>query len=1148
MKKLLLLFLLCTVGVTNLVAQSFDDGYLRYTVNSDGTTVAVKIKPNATYSGSLSIPSTVTYNDNTYTVTAIANYAFYNCSGFTGTLTLPNTLVTIGNYAFGSCTHFVGSLTIPNSVTTIGNSAFSYCSSFTGSLTIGSSVSSIGNEAFKNCTSLTSIMVYPESVPTMGTDVFLNVPTDIPVTVPSVSLADYQSASGWSDFTNMHCMETLTVYDGTDSNNTVPVYGLWTDAYLKAEFVMPATEIAEMAGSTINSMKFYASQTNVNWGNANFLVFLTEVTDATISVFAGPGTVVYQGALSIVDGEMTVDFTTPYQYDGGNLLVGIYNTVKGSYATSTWYGESVTGASISGYNSTSLDNVQPTQRDFIPKTTFGFTPACEPKSLPYAYGFEDPSEFDCWTMLDCESSSGISDWDAHEGNYSFRFRYNTNPPQYLISPKFEGTTSMHLSFYYKNFSDSWPETFQVGYSTTTKSPNAFIWGEEVTANDQTWHPYEAFFPIGTKYVAVKLTSYDEYYLYLDNFNFEPVFCADEDKCELTFTLTDSYGDGWNGNAIQVFDAATNILLASMSAPSHDLTETPTTDTYTLAVCDGRELRFEWESGEWPDECSYTVTDISGSVVFSGSGVMSEPKYFTPNCAPVFIANGFWNDGSNWNIGEVPEEGSNVIIQADAVIPAGYTAYAWNVTLDGGSITVEDGGQLWHYTDNLVVTMKKNIVGYGDANNQNNYYLLASPFIEDIPVPTAMTSPGCDLYMFDENEPNAEWRNSNQDPITELALTNGYLFASPNDLELSLTGSTLVSGIYLISDVPYYEYQNNNFNGWYLWGNFLTCDVYIYGREDDGEKTPMELMVYDEEGEKVTLSAGPIPPMSAYFVKLTKTTDIIFSYYPISSARPAGALKGKFTVNSNGDQVRFSQGNLQYIGSASTPYWKFADKQWETLGNNGQGSTSQNVDRDLFGWGTSGYDHGAVCYQPWSTSQTNSDYFAYGNRYYELYNSTGQADWGYNAIRNGGNQENSGWRTLTNDEWTYILNGRSTESGIRFVLGNVNGVDGVILLPDDWSTSTYTLTGANNDYGNFMNNIISATDWTTILEANGAVFLPKTVGREGTSITTDCNYWSSTHSSASFSYCIYIAGYIDFNNAVNNRSTGNFVRLVNPVNN
>ena len=1046
MKKLLLFLLLCTAGVTNLVAQSFNEGILNYTVNADGATVTVKLKSGASSSGSLSIPSTVSYNDITYTVTDVANYAFYNGSGFIGTLTLPNTLVTIGNYAFGSCNHFVGSLTIPNSVTTIGNSAFSYCSSFTGSLTIGSSVSSIGNEAFKNCTSLTSIMVYPESVPTMGTDVFFNVPTDIPVTVPCASLGEYQSTSGWSDFTNMHCMETLTVYDGTVSKNTVPAYIFYFDDFTRSQFVLPANDLAEMAGSSITSLTFYTTSSNVPYTTESSAdVYLKEVDYTSISAYEpkSSATIVYSGYFDIVNtdngGKMTINFSTPYTYQGGNLLVGIENTDDVGYKNIYFYGQTVNGASISGSNGSSTGTIPATQRDFIPKTTFGFTPACDPKSLPYAYGFEDPDEFDCWARMDCQTLSDIGNRDAYEGDYSFQFWWTTNPPQYLISPKFDGTTGMNVSFYYKNHSN--PETFQVGYSTTTKSPNAFVWGDEVTADaPNTWTLYEEIFPKGTKYVAVKLTSYDEYLLYLDNFNFEPVL------------------------------------------------------------------------------------------------------------SNIFLTDGFWNDGSNWSNGEVPEEGSDVIIRANAVIPAGYTAYAWDVTLDGGSITVEDGGQLWHRTSGLVVTMKKNIVGYGNANNQNNYYLLAFPFSENLPVPAAMTAAGCDLYMFDDNEPDAEWRNYRETSIDELQALEGYLFASPDDFELSLTGSTLRSGSYSHTET-YYENPNNNFNGWRLLGNFLTCDVYIYRQDEDGEYIPMELMVYDEEGEKVTLSAGPIPPMSAFFVKLTETTTIFFSYYPITSARPIGALKGKFTVNSYGDQVRFSQGNLQYIGSAGTPYWKFADKQWETLGNNGQGSTSQNVDRDLFGWGTSGYNHGAVCYQPWSTSQTNSDYFAYGNRYRDLNNSTGQADWGYNAIRNGGNQENSGWRTLTKDEWTYILTGRNTPSGIRFAMGSVNGVDGLILLPDNWDASTYTLNETNDDYGGFYANTISATDWTTILEANGAVFLPKTVGREGTSITTNCNYWSSTYSDINNAYCVYFSNnYIGFGNTVNNRSTGNVVRLVIPVNN
>jgi hypothetical protein len=272
-------------------------------------------------------------------------------------------------------------------------------------------------------------------------------------------------------------------------------------------------ELTEMIGTPITSMTFYTTSSNVPYTTVSPAdVYLKEVNYTSIDAYEpkSSATIVYSGFFDIVStnngGKMTIYFSTPYTYQGGNLLVGIENTQKNTYKNIYFYGQEVNGASISGYNSTSLDNVQPTQRNFIPKTTFGFIPACDPKSLPYAYGFEDPDELDCWTMLDCHSNSGISSNAHYEGEYSFGFRYNYTPPQYLISPKFEGTTGMHVSFYYKNASNDWPETFLVGYSTTTKSTNAFTWGTEVTADDQTWHLYEASFPIGTKYVAIELTS------------------------------------------------------------------------------------------------------------------------------------------------------------------------------------------------------------------------------------------------------------------------------------------------------------------------------------------------------------------------------------------------------------------------------------------------------------------------------------------------------------------------------------------------------------------------------------------------------------------------------------------------------------------
>ena len=258
--------------------------------------------------------------------------------------------------------------------------------------------------------------------------------------------------------------------------------------------------------------------------------------------------------------------------------------------------------------------------------------------------------------------------------------------------------------------------------------------------------------------------------------------------------------------------------------------------------------------------------------------------------------------------------------------------------------------------------------------------------------------------------------------------------------------------------------------------------------------------------------------------------------------PAGAINGKFTINENGVQVYFSKGNLQYIGSASTPYWKFANNQWDFLGETtGQNSDSVNVDRDLFGWGTSGYDHGAVCYQPWSTSTAGGNYNVYGAGNYNLYDQTGQADWGYNPISNGGNVENSGWHTLTREEWEYVLKTRSTASGNRYVRAKVNNIAGIILLPDDWDASYYPLN--NSTYGS---NIITSEQWPT-LEEYGAVFLPVTGSRDGTSVSTgNGHYWSASYSSSYYAYYLYFTSSSLSTGITQSRRIGTPVRLVHGV--
>ena len=261
--------------------------------------------------------------------------------------------------------------------------------------------------------------------------------------------------------------------------------------------------------------------------------------------------------------------------------------------------------------------------------------------------------------------------------------------------------------------------------------------------------------------------------------------------------------------------------------------------------------------------------------------------------------------------------------------------------------------------------------------------------------------------------------------------------------------------------------------------------------------------------------------------------------------PVGAVNGLFTINNYGGQVYFSQGNLQYIGSASSPYWKFADNQWDYYGSStGQNSSSQTVDRDLFGWGTSGYNHGAVAYQPWSTSTNYSHYFAYGSEGYHLNSfATMTADWGYNVITNGGNIENRGWRTLTRGEWYYLFNSRPN-AALKWGHGKVNGHNGIILLPDDWTQPEgLGFVSGSSNWGNIYN----LTQWSQ-MEENGAVFLPASGFREGTSVNNVGSYggyWSSSYyfnysSNAYFLY--FISGY-NSPQDYSNRCYGHSVRLV-----
>ena len=102
-------------------------------------------------------------------------------------------------------------------------------------------------------------------------------------------------------------------------------------------------------------------------------------------------------------------------------------------------------------------------------------------------------------------------------------------------------------------------------------------------------------------------------------------CIPEDMCEIHYELFDRYGDGWSGNAIKVFDATTNEVLATWTINSGS------SATGSLAICNGREIRFEWVNGSFAYETSYNVFDVDDDEIFSGSGEIPSPVSYTMYC-------------------------------------------------------------------------------------------------------------------------------------------------------------------------------------------------------------------------------------------------------------------------------------------------------------------------------------------------------------------------------------------------------------------------------------------------------------------------------------------------------------------------------------
>lgn len=172
-----------------------DTIYYHITSNTDPYTVEVtsEVMLMSSYAGSIEIPSTVLYNSINYSVTGIANLAFFMCKDLTE-ITFPITLKSIGTSAFAYCTGLT-SITIPDSVTFL-NSPFDECSS----------LKTVYYNAINCNTNFSSPFVYCDSIATF-------------VFGPNVEVIPSQLCQGLRMITSISIPSTVeTIGDGAFTN------------------------------------------------------------------------------------------------------------------------------------------------------------------------------------------------------------------------------------------------------------------------------------------------------------------------------------------------------------------------------------------------------------------------------------------------------------------------------------------------------------------------------------------------------------------------------------------------------------------------------------------------------------------------------------------------------------------------------------------------------------------------------------------------------------------------------------------------------------------------------------------------------------------------------------------------------------------
>ena len=273
----------------------------------------------------------------------------------------------------------------------------------------------------------------------------------------------------------------------------------------------------------------------------------------------------------------------------------------------------------------------------------------------------------------------------------------------------------------------------------------------------------------------------------------------------------------------------------------------------------KEMRIE--PCDHPGYTPITYTDNGSSLSVNCDYCYTKEPY-------TFQSAGNWNDANHWLGNFTPGNGKNVAVKAAATIPNNYCAHVDTINmLEGGSLTINDGGQLIHSNAGVTATVQKSIIGHSNGSN-GGWNFVASPLTESF-APTAgngFLTNTYDLYFYEES--THYWRNfkpGNQASGFSIEPQQGYLYANSGGTMLQFNGTLQPNTEVTIGNL---SQSASTLTGFNLVGNPFAHNVTTY----TGTNVSAECFRLNDTRSEVVVGTidaeHPLLPAEGFFVKAT----------------------------------------------------------------------------------------------------------------------------------------------------------------------------------------------------------------------------------------------------------------------------------------